>query len=113
MLEHQKVLGSSSCIKYSKSENYTDKLLILKADILKAEYRFGEYQYFLAKSGFGCDPAKLGTKVFGQFLIDGENTSFSRGDFLGIADEDQLPNWAKEKMNQIESEKTEMKMGGM
>ena len=52
-------------------------------------------------SGFGCEPDKLGTKVFGEFLKDAEETCFTRSDFLGVADESQLPEWARERTAEI------------
>ena len=90
----------SSVIPESYMENYEDKLLVLKPTALKEEYRHEEFQYFFAQSGFGCDPSKLGTKVFGRFLIDGEETSFHRGAFMGVADEKKHPEWAKVKLMQ-------------
>jgi len=94
-------IGIDSVIPDSSSENYEDRLLVLKPSALKEEYRHEEYQYFFAECGFGCDPSKGGTKVFGKFLIDGENAAFRRYNFYGIADEDKLPDWAKEKLQQL------------
>jgi hypothetical protein len=79
-------------------QDYTGKLLILRADILKESFRTPENQLFLAQSGFGCLPDASGRAVFGQFLIDGEKTRFNRQDFIGICDEKYLPDWAKEKL---------------
>jgi hypothetical protein len=90
-----------SVIPDSHTENYSDRLLVLKPSSLKEDYRHEEFQYFFAESGFGCDPEKLGTKVFGRFLIDGEESAFRRYDFYGIADEEKLPGWAKEKLMQL------------
>ena len=42
--------------------------------------------YFYAQAGFGCDPEAIGTKVFGNFIIDGQRSMFRRYDFLGVAD---------------------------
>ena len=95
--------GTEDCVRDSRSENYADRLLILKAEILKDEYRSGDYQLFFARSGFGCDSLKIGKKVFGEFLIDGEKASFSRQDFCGIADEARLPQWAKERLTVLRS----------
>ena len=80
---------------------YTGKVLILRPDVLNDRYKHGDYQYFYAVSGFGCEPDKLGTKVFGEFLKDGEETCFTRSDFLGAADESQLPEWARERVAEI------------
>ena len=85
----------------SYTNNYEDRLLVLKPSALKESYRHEEFQYFFAQSGFGCDPSKLGTKVFGKFLIDGEEAAFRRYNFYGIADEEKLPDWAKEKLQQL------------
>ena len=94
-------VGPDSILPESYHDNYEGKLLVLRPEALKEEYRFEEFQYFLGQSGFGCDPSKLGTKVFGRFLIDGEETSFHRGAFMGVADEKKLPEWAKEKLRQM------------
>lgn len=95
-----------SVIPDSHAENYSDRLLVLKPSSLKEDYRHEEFQYFFAESGFGCDPEKLGTKVFGRFLIDGEESAFRRYDFYGIADEEKLPGWAKEKLTHLTQNET-------
>ena len=97
----------SAVIPESYMENYEDKLLILKPSALKEEYRHEEFQYFYAETGFGCDPSKGGTKVFGRFLIDGEDAAFRRYNFYGIADENKLPDWAKEKLQQMTAPKND------
>ena len=78
-----------------------------------AEYKKGDFQLYYANCGFGCSPTALGRKVFGMFLIDGEETNFSRSDFYGIADESKIPDWAIEKLAEIRSEHTETEDEGM
>jgi len=96
--------GKEAVIKSDEPQNYTNKLLILSPYILCDEYKNGDYQYFYAKSGFGCDGDAIGRKVFGFFLKDGENTHFNRSDFIGIADTEQLPEWAVEKLSEIQNQ---------
>lgn len=43
----------------------------------------------------------IGRKVFGKFLKDDEHTHFYRDEFLGIADESKLPEWATQKLEKI------------
>ena len=100
-------VGQESVLPGSWGDNYEKRLLVLRPDALKEEYQFEEYQYFFAESGFGCDPAKLGTKVFGQFLIDGDDAAFRRGSFFGIADESKLPGWAKERLQKLTAPKND------
>ena len=85
----------------TEETDYAGRVLILRPDVLNDRYKQGDYQYFYAESGFGCEPDKLGTKVFGEFLKDGEETCFTRSDFLGAADESQLPEWARERVAEI------------
>lgn len=86
----------------SDTENYTGKLLIIRDTVLKEASRTPENQLFLASNGFGCDPNASGRKVFGKFLIDGEETVFNRGDFIGVVDEKYLADWAKEKLADLQ-----------
>lgn len=99
-------VGPDSILPESYHDNYEGKLLVLRPEALKEDYRHEEFQYFFAQSGFGCDPSKLGTKVFGKFLIDGEETAFHRYNFFGIADEEKLPDWAKERLRQMTAQES-------
>ena len=87
----------------SEDNDYTGKLLILKPHILKDEYKTPDYQLFYAESGFGCSPTASGRKVFGRFLKDGENTSFNRAEFLGVIRDECIPEWAAEKLAELEA----------
>lgn len=103
-------LGVNACLKDSKYEDYTGKLLILNPNTLLAEYRRSEHQLYTASSGFGCSPDSNGRKVFCTSLFDGHNASWNRHDFMGIADPAKLPAWANEKLavqqagNQVDDE---------
>lgn len=96
------LVGKKECAASEEPQDYEAKLLILKPDMLKEQFKNPVNQYFYATSGFGCSPDKSGKKVFGQFLSDGEKTHFYREDFIGVADREQLPAWAKEKIQEIE-----------
>jgi hypothetical protein len=92
------LLTAESCLPGSDRENYRNRLLIVRPDNLRAEYRYPQFQYFLADSGFGCSPDAGGTKVFGYYLYDGEKSFLSRTSFYGIADPSKLPMWVKERL---------------
>ena len=74
--------------------DYTDRVLVVKPSMLKDKYKSPDYQLFMAKSGFGCNPGKLGSSISGYFLKDMENATFHRSDFYGIIKHDFLPQWA-------------------
>jgi len=103
-------------------QDFTGKLLILRDTALKEECRTPENQLFLANvGGFGCHPHARGRAVIGEFLIDGEKARFDRQDFVGIADDRFLPDWAKEKLAELQNpaespdqtESADMTMKGM
>ena len=108
MSERLKVLDSSRCIPDDKE--YAGKLLIIRPSALKEEFRQPYFQYFYATSGFGCYPDKLGGKVFGKILADGEECCFHRSDFLGTADTEQLPQWAKTRLEQLTAPKMQIRV---
>lgn len=87
--------------------DYEGKVLVLKGDVLKDRYKTPEDQLFLADGGFGCRPSSRGRKVFGKFLKDGEDTHFYREDFAGILKDEYLPDWAKDKLNELQPEESE------
>ena len=96
-----KLLGRGECI--ADDNEYAGKLLIIKPTSLKEEFREPYFQYFCATSGFGCYPDKLGAKVFGKILADGEECFFYRSDFIGVADTEKLPQWAKKRLEAVTS----------
>lgn len=82
--------------------DYTGRILVLKPSILKDEYKTPDYQLFLAEGGFGCSANARGRKIFGQFLLDGEKTHYQRSDFIGAIKDEYLPEWAVEKVAEIQ-----------
>lgn len=106
MYQSLNLLDNGQTIQSAEPQDYTGKLLIIRADVLKEEFRTPENQLFLASGGFGCKPDARGRKVFGQFLSDGEKTQFYREDFEGVIDEKHIPQWAKDKMAQMQQQST-------
>lgn len=93
-------------VRSDEPQDYTGKLLILRDTALKEEFRTPEDQLFLAENGFGCSPTASGRKVFGRFLSDGEQAQFNRTDFLGIIDEQYIPEWAAQKLSELSEKQT-------
>ena len=102
------LLDNKKCL--ADDKEYAEKLLILKPDTLKDEFRRPYFQYFYVQSGFGCYPDKLGGKVFGKFLADSEDCCFHRSDFLGVADTEQLPQWAQKRLEQLTAPKMRIRV---
>ena len=91
-------------VQTDEPQDYTGKLLILRDTSLSEEYRTPENQLFLAESGFGCSPTASGRKIMGKFLNDGEKAQFYRQDFIGVAADEYLPEWARERLAELTAE---------
>lgn len=113
MSEELGILSQKACLPNSNEDDYTGKLLILHTDALAEDYKKGEYQYFYANGGNGCRPTSLGRKIFGFFVSDGEQTQFVRGDFIGIADPEQVPDWVNENLEKYLHGQTNIEEGGI
>ena len=107
------ILTRDACLPNSNQEDYTEKLLIMHTDALAEEYKKGEFQYFYASGGNGCRPTSIGRKIFGFFVADGEKTNFVRGDFIGIADPKQVPDWVNENLAKYLHPQENTEDGGM
>jgi len=97
-------LTIGACSATGRDLDITNKLVIIKADALRAEYRGADHQYFLAESGFGCAANSRGNAVYGRNLYTGEKARWERYDVLGAAAPDKLPLWAKERLKQLQPE---------
>lgn len=100
------LFNQSHCVEGKEGHYYEGKLLAISPRALKEEYKTPEDQLFFATGGFGCHPEKIGTKVFGYFLKDGEKTHFLRSDIVGVLKDEYIPDWAREKLSD-QSEESE------
>ena len=87
------VFNSNDYTQLKDGETYKDKFVILSTEQFKDEYKEALYQLFLAQGGFGCDPTKMGGKVFGR-LYD-EDYQTRREYILGVATEEAIKEWEK------------------
>ena len=94
---------------YEENMDYRCRVVAIRPEILKDEYKTPEDQIFYARSGFGCKPDALGTKVFGYFLKDGAEAWYRRGEIIGIVRPEYLPDWVREKLEKLTYEEAENK----
>lgn len=91
-------------------QDYTGKVVVIRPDILKDEYKTPDDQLFLVKGGNGARPNGIGRKVFGEFLKDGERTHYLRDEIIGVLKYEHLPSWAEEKLQDMSEEATTLTM---
>lgn len=94
----------------NNERDYTGKIVVIRPDILKDEYKSPDYQLFLVKGGNGARENSIGRKVFGEFLKDGESTHYFRDEIIGVLKDEHLPAWAEEKLHGESEESPTMTM---
>lgn len=100
----KKLFTIEACIKDSHcKEDYEGKIIVMRPEVLKEEYRDGRFQLWLGRSGFGCDSSLRGRAVFAVCLYDNEHTEWRRENFLGAIKPEALPDWARLKLSQMKS----------
>ena len=83
------------CIPVTQDDDISGKVIVLKPDVFRPEYRRATSQLMLCTGGFGSQRNSRGRTCFCTRLYDNENKQFYRSEVLGIMPEDKLPEWAK------------------
>jgi hypothetical protein len=76
-------------------DDLRDKIVVIKPEVLRREYRQGPYQLRLCTGGFGASPKSRGNACFCRDLLTGKTSRFDRLDIAGIMPMDKLPMCAK------------------
>ena len=90
----KKMFDESDYRPLEDGETYKDKFVVLNPRQFKPEYQNSLCQLFYASGGFGCDPTKLGGKIFGKLYDEPYQTR--REYVLGVATEQAISEWEKE-----------------
>ena len=98
------------CTLLSGEDNLEGKVVVIKQEVLRREYRMATHQLKLCRGGSGAHPNSRGSACFCIDLYSGKTSRFERQDVLGTMKPEQLPNWAKhhlENIRQAERKKNE------
>ncbi len=114
--EHEKtVVGDNREMKSNECEPITEndllkgKIVVIRGDALRSEYRWAAYQMYLCVGGFGAQPNSRGRSCFCRSLYDGHNATFQRQDVLGTFPTERLPEWAANGLKKAKSKEKLMK----
>ena len=73
----------------------------MKPEVLAEQYWKPDYQLWYAHDGFGCGPHAIGRSIRCTCLGDGEETLWNRTDFFGALQEEFLPDWAQDRIQEL------------
>ena len=92
------------CTPVTWEDAIENKVVVIKGNILRPEFRHANHQLMLCTGGFGAQANARGRTCYCISLFDGRQTSYYRSDVLGVIEPEKLPEWAKEglaKANEI------------
>ena len=77
------------------SDNIEGKLVVIKSDFFKPEFRDAKYQIVLATGGFGCDASKMGNAVYVEEIYSDnpEHYRQERYNIIGEPTEKIIEEW--------------------
>lgn len=88
-------LTKSDCAPLSHEDDLNGKVVVIKPEVLRREYRMATKQIKLCTGGFGAHPHSRGSACFCVDLYSGQESRFERRDILGTLEAEQLPQWAE------------------
>lgn len=88
-------LTARDCTPLSYDDDLTDKVIVIKPEVLRREYRMATRQIKLCTGGFGASPHSRGSACYCVDLYSGKESRFERMDVLGTLEPGQLPEWAR------------------
>ena len=98
------LFGAEHCSGDRAEQDFIGKVLVLSLNALREQYWGQEHQLWYAQSGFGCKPHSSGRAIFATSLMDGETARWNREDFIGVLNDELLPEWAKPKLAELQAQ---------
>lgn len=99
-------ITADGCTPITHDDDLNGKIVVIKPEILRREYRAATRQLKLCVGGFGASPHSRGSAVFCKDLYSGKEARFERRDILGIMEPDKLPAWAQHGLTAIQQERS-------
>jgi hypothetical protein len=87
------------------NQNLENKVAIIRPECLRPEYRTADKQLVLVTGGFGAYANSRGRAVYTTNLYSGKESRWNREDILGIVKPEYMPDWAKERLKQIQTQR--------
>lgn len=88
-------LTAKDCTPVSYDDNLNGKVVVIKPEVLRREYRMATRQIKLCVGGFGASPHSRGSACYCVDLYSGKESRFERRDILGTLEPEKLPKWAE------------------
>ena len=99
--EQSILVTEKDCTLITSEDDLNNQVVVIRADVLRPEYRSARYQLRLCTGGFGASPHSRGSACYCKDLVTGKNSRFERRDILGVMEPDELPQWVYDGLADI------------
>ena len=97
-------ITKDGCQVLNADDRIKNKVVVIRADVFKPEYQIATKQLQLCTGGFGAESNSRGSACFCTNLYSGKEARYERSDILGVIEKDDLPDWAKERLDIVQKE---------
>ena len=101
-------ITAKDCMPISYEDCIEGKVIVLRGDILRPEYKRASSQLMFCTGGFGAQANARGRTCYATHLYDARKTQCRRDDILGVMSEENLPEWAKNGLEAIRQQSTQI-----
>ena len=98
-------ITAEGCEVIGHGHDLRGKIVVIKPEVLRPEYRRATCQLQLCTGGFGAAPNSRGSACFCTELYSGKSSRYERKDILGTIAPEALPKWAKHYLGVRQAEK--------
>lgn len=88
-------ITAEGCTPISYDDDLHGKVIVIKPEVLRPEYRRATSQLKLCTGGFGAYPHSRGSAVFCTEIYTGRQSRFDRRDVLGVLEPENQPKWVQ------------------
>lgn len=88
-------ITAEGCTPISYDDDLNGKVIVIKPEVLRPEYRRATSQVKLCTGGFGASPHSRGTAVYCTEVYSGRQARFERQDILGVLEPENQPKWVQ------------------
>ena len=100
-------ITADKCIPTFQCGDITGRVMAVKPEAIRPEYRSAEHQLIYVTGGNGAGERSFGSACYCITLYSGEHGRWERYDLAGEVKPECLPEWAKEKFAEIQKQEME------
>lgn len=105
--EDKKPFDYAKIHRVSFKDSVENAVVVINPDVLRREYRAAIFQLKLCTGGFGSHANARGSACYCTDLYTGKTERYERRDILGTVNEENIPEWAKKNLKDIQKARKE------